>query len=176
MQEEEIKAKFKEIIAPLAQHIKRFELSETEIQAMSRHSFPTIMRAFRGTAKWIEKRAKDNVHVSRGAIMRSIVNSVNYSGTKTNIPLPAQPKGPTDQAIDELRLGFQAIVGDITSQPFTITTEEAHDLLLRSTSEQLIMAMNDTALWVRMQDAEPSDQEIVDQLMWLVAQAELVKV
>ena len=90
-------------------------LTSSEIQSYITTNERTLSHALRSCAKWITKRAAENIYISRGGIMNSVESSVRYSTKDNVVPVPVDHT-------EELRKVFQ---DTLTSGEWTITEDEA---------------------------------------------------
>ena len=81
----------------------------------------------------------------------------------TSRPVPPKPQF-TQTQIDALREAFQYRASDGT---WTITEEEAKDLLARYKAGDLLRTFSDVGEWTRTQPVLPTQEEILAKTLWL---------
>jgi hypothetical protein len=174
-----VRGAFKERVARRA-HVQ-IDITEEELTVLiAMAPLAVLMEAMRSFGIWLTHKQEEGKRINRSQTfkgLRTVVNSKLNGGkqkTKTE-PVPSmKPSQTSQERVEECREEFQRIVGDLHTDPFTLTEDEARELLGVHNTEDLHAVFNDTAMWFKMEDPEPSQQDVIDRLAWVLAQTELV--
>jgi hypothetical protein len=162
---QEITKLFVELVAP-ASSLPFLRLTPVDVQHLQRYPLPVILKSFKSTSKWVGKKRTEGISINRTAIIKSIKESCVYNGNL--MKMKPVHVGPSEKELEvlDLRELFQDTVGN---DEWTLTSEEIQELLRAHTAPELRLAFEDLAMWVRTQDPLPSQQAIVDQLYFSLA-------
>jgi hypothetical protein len=164
---------FKERIGRRA-HVP-LELTEEELTSLIESApLALVMESMSRFGIWLTHKTEEGRRINRAQTLkglRTVIKSrLNEQRDKTQ-PVPStKPNGPPQEHVEELRQAFQVTVGELHSDPFTLTEAEVMELVHAHSAEELRAAFSDIATWLKTQDPEPTQQAVVDQLMWVLAQ------
>ncbi len=126
----------------------------------------TLMSKITANIEWYRKpeEEKRNLRQRNKGIIRFGEVSGNQALKPKALTKEIVPASAPEQ-ITEVRECFQELA---TDGSWTLTESETADLLCRHEKQKLIDIFPDLRTWARMQESEPSQQELVDRFLWVL--------